>query len=102
MHSGYATTVFVHHFKKMTKTDDALASQTALLNKFAEIIRNLIQRAVTAESDRDKALAQVGELLSADSVTAAAILADSPHIQALIDEATAATPSPTDAIPVAA
>ena len=90
----------------MSKTDDALASQSALLNKFAEIIRGLIQRAVTAEtdrdtfkSDRDKAVAQVGELLSADSVTAAAILADSPHIQALIDEAAAASPSQT--LPVA-
>ncbi len=75
----------------MTKTDDALASQTALLNKFAEIIRNLIRRAVSAETDRDKALAQVGELLGADQATAAAILADSPHIQGLIDEAGAAS-----------
>ncbi|MEH2000585.1 MAG: hypothetical protein V7L00_17870 [Nostoc sp.] len=40
----------------MSKTDDALVSQTALLNNFAQIIRSLIQRAVTAESDRDKAL----------------------------------------------
>ncbi|MHC5724417.1 MAG: hypothetical protein ACYT04_78240 [Nostoc sp.] len=87
----------------MTKTDDALTSQSSLLNQFAAIIRGLIQRAVTAEtdrdtfkSDRDKALAQVGELLGADSVTAAAILADQPHIQALIDEAAASSlPEPT-------
>ncbi|MEH1959855.1 MAG: hypothetical protein V7L05_08205 [Nostoc sp.] len=85
----------------MTKTDDALTSQTALLNKFAEIIRGLIQRAVTAESDRDKALTQVGELLGADQATAAAILADSPQIQALIDEA-AASSLPPQALPVAA
>ncbi|MHC5821823.1 MAG: hypothetical protein ACYT04_39665 [Nostoc sp.] len=91
----------------MSKTDDALTSQAALFNQFAAIIRGLIQRAVTAEtdrdtfkSDRDKALAQVGELLSADSATAAAILADQPHIQALIDEATASS-LPNAAVPVA-
>ncbi|MEH2001101.1 MAG: hypothetical protein V7L00_20520 [Nostoc sp.] len=84
----------------MSKTDDALASQTTLLNNFAQIIRNLIQRAVTAESDRDKAVTQVGELLGADQATAAAILADSPHIQALIDEA-AASSLPDEAVPLA-
>lgn len=76
----------------MSKTDDALASQTALLNKFAEIIRNLIQCVVTAEADRDKALAQIATLLGADEATASAILTDSPHIQSLIDEALAALP----------
>ncbi|MEH2316171.1 hypothetical protein [Nostoc sp.] len=74
----------------MTKTDDALAIQTALFNKFTEIIRNLIQRVAAAESDRDKALAQIATLLGADEARATAILADSPHIQALIDEALAA------------
>jgi len=96
------TVVLYKPAKFMTKTDDALATQSTLLNNFAQIIRNLIQRAVTAEtdrdtfkSDRDKAVAQVGELLGADQATAAAILSDQPHIQALIDEAAAASPSQT-------
>ncbi|MEH2415407.1 hypothetical protein [Nostoc sp.] len=76
----------------MSKTDDALASQSVLLNKFAEIIRSLIQRLNTTEGDRDKALAQVATLFGADEATATAILADSPHIQALIDEALAVLP----------
>ncbi|MEH2377743.1 MAG: hypothetical protein V7K27_02395 [Nostoc sp.] len=84
----------------MSKTDDALASQTALLNKFAEIIRNLIQRVSTAENDRDAALGQVASLLGADQTTATAILGDSPHIQALIDEALAVLPP--EPVPAAA
>ncbi|MEH2000586.1 MAG: hypothetical protein V7L00_17875 [Nostoc sp.] len=40
-------------------------------------------------------------MLGADQATAAAILADSPHIQALIDEA-AASSLPPQASPVAA
>lgn len=86
----------------MSKTDDALASQTALLNKFAEIIRNLIQRVAAAEVDRDKAIAQIATLLGADEATATAILADSPHIQSLIDEALAVLPPVTSTVTTAA
>lgn len=76
----------------MSKTDDALASQALLLNNFAQIIRNSIQRVSNAEADKDKALAQVTALLKTDEATASAILANNPHIQALIDEALAVVP----------
>ncbi|MEH2371953.1 hypothetical protein [Nostoc sp.] len=82
----------------MSKTDDALVTQSALLNKFAEIIRNLIQQVSTERADKEKAVAQIGVMLGADDTTASAILADNPHIQALIDEALAAYPvAPTAA-----
>lgn len=76
----------------MSKTDDALLTQTALLNKFAEIIRNLIQQVSTERTDKDKAVAQIGVMLGADEATAAAIVADNPHIQSLIDDALAVLP----------
>lgn len=77
----------------MTKTDDAIASQSALLNKYSEIVNNLIKLNVSTTADRDKALAQVATLLGADEATAAAILANNPHIQSLIDQASAAIPA---------
>lgn len=83
----------------MSKTDDALAAQTALLNKFSEIIRNLIQLVSASKADRDAALAQVATLLGADEATASAILADSPHIQALIDDASAIFLPPVPPVP---
>jgi hypothetical protein len=89
----------------MTKTDDALASQALLLNKFSEIIRNLIAQLSATQTARDNALAQIATLLGADDATASAILADSPHIQSLIDEANAALPVtslPSDTLAAAA
>ncbi|MEH2390042.1 MAG: hypothetical protein V7K14_30615 [Nostoc sp.] len=74
----------------MTKTDDAIAAQTTLLNNFAPIITNLIKADSAHLAERDQALAQVASLLAADEKTASGILANSPQIQALLDAASAA------------
>jgi len=74
----------------MTKTDEAIASETTLLNNFSAIVANLIKSDSVHQAERDQALAQVASLLSADQKSASAILANSPQIQALIDAASAA------------
>ncbi len=80
-----------------TTLEDALDSQTALLNKFAEIVRALIKQVSTLQTDKDAALAKLATLLGIDESLANGILASNPHIQALIDEAAAALPStPSD------
>lgn len=86
----------------MTKTDEALFAQTVLLNQFAEIIRNLIRTISIGKADKEKSLSQVAALLATDEETAAKILANSPQVQLLIDDATDATlpqtPLPDSAI----
>ncbi|MFN6475317.1 hypothetical protein [Nostoc sp. DedQUE07] len=80
-----------------TKTEEALQSQTELLNKFSGIIRNLLKYISALKEDLQEtkaaATAQLAQLLGVDDSTSASILASNPDIQALIDEATAALPS---------
>lgn len=80
-----------------TKTDEALQSQTELLNKFSGIIRSLLKYISTLKDDLQQtkaaAATQLAELLGVDESTSASILASNPDIQALLDEATAALPS---------
>lgn len=77
----------------MTQIDDALSSQTALLNQFSGIIRGLLKLVSTLQADKDAALAQLATLLGVDKAGATAILANNPAIQSLIDEASAALPA---------
>ena len=74
----------------MTKTDDAIASETTLLNNFSAIVVNLIKADTVHQAERDQALAQVASLVAADEKSASAILSNSPQIQSLIDAASAA------------
>ncbi|MEH1842129.1 MAG: hypothetical protein V7L20_26205 [Nostoc sp.] len=58
----------------------------------------MIKRNSDLQVDKDNATAQIAALLDADEATASAILADNPHIQSLIDEASAALPSTPRAV----
>ncbi|MFB2768583.1 hypothetical protein ACE1AT_04730 [Pelatocladus sp. BLCC-F211] len=81
----------------MTQTSDALVLQAEVITRLAQLIIDLINSKNASDIDKEAALAQVQELLTADTNSAATVDELTSKLQELVDTAAAALPGSTSA-----
>lgn len=74
----------------MSKTAEATAQTIAIIEKFSDIILNLLAKVDAGEQDKLEAQAKIAELTTSDEVNAALVETENTKLLALLEAATAA------------